>query len=41
MFFLFLFCLISFGFDNQLEINEILQSFIISNSLPFIGFVKK
>ena len=40
-FFLFLFCLISFGFDNQLEINEILQSFIISNSLPFIGFVKK
>ena len=40
-FFIFLFCLISFGFDNQLEINEILLSFIISNSLPFIGFVKK
>jgi len=40
-FFLFLFCLFFFGFDNQLEVKEILLSFIISNSLLFIGFVKK
>lgn len=40
-FFLFLFCLFFFGFDNQLEVKEILLSYIISNSLPFIGFVKK
>ena len=39
-FFLFFFCLISLGFDDEIEINEILQSFIISNSLPFIGFIK-
>ena len=40
-FFLFLFCLIFFGFDDQLEVKEILLSFIISNSIPFIGFIQQ
>lgn len=39
-FFLFACCLISFSYDNQLSVNEIVISFIVANSLPLIRFFR-